>query len=216
MKRFKLSILLTLLATSMFSQSITWTSSTFQEVWKQSTVSITEVNAKYKDANVIINPDRKRQEIDGFGGCFNELGWDALAYLESTERDKIMQELFSANAANFTICRMPIGASDYAMSYYSLNDVAEDFNMRNFNIDRDRYILIPYIKEAQKFKPDLKIWGSPWCPPYWMKTNLHYASKVEAEGQKNDLSPQKIIIPESTGFKMQVGYLNAYALYFGI
>lgn len=214
MKRFKLYFLFTLIVNASFSQSNNWTSSTIQEVWKQSTVKAIEVKTNDKDANVIIYSDRKLQEIDGFGGCFNELGWDALTYLASTEREKIMQELFSANASNFTICRTPIGASDYAMSYYSLNDVADDFNMRNFNIDRDRYILVPYIKEAQKIKPDLEIWGSPWCPPYWMKSNFHYASKVEAEGQKNDLSPQKISIAQSTGFKMQEGYLKAYALYF--
>lgn len=39
-----------------------------------------------------------------------------------------------------------MGANDFAMSFYSSADVAEDFNMVNFNIDRDRSILIPYIK----------------------------------------------------------------------
>ena len=61
--------------------------------------------------------------------------------------------------------RTPVGASDYAFGYYSYNDVKEDYTMRNFSIDRDRYILIPYIKEALKVRPDLKLWASPWAPP---------------------------------------------------
>ncbi len=47
--------------------------------------------------------------------------------------------------------------------------------MRNFSIDRYRYILIPYIKEALKLRPDLKMWS--WTPPAWMKVNEHYSQK---------------------------------------
>jgi glucosylceramidase len=66
---------------------------------------------------------------------------------------------------------MPIGASDYAMSSYSLNDTSGDYAMNNFSLTRDRQKLIPYIKAAMVFRPDLKIWGSPWSPPAWMKTS---------------------------------------------
>lgn len=43
--------------------------------------------------------------------------------------------------------------------------------MENFSIERDREYLIPYIKAALKYRPDLEIWGSAWTPPTWMKTS---------------------------------------------
>lgn len=117
----------------------------------------------------------KAQRIDGFGGCFNEMGWDVLMTLPASQRDGILDELFSPAQSNFTYCRLPIGANDYSLNYYSLNDVADDYGMVNFNINRDRYILIPYIKEALRRNPHIKLFASPWCPPAWMKTNNHYA-----------------------------------------
>jgi len=109
---------------------------------------------------------------------------------------------------------MPVAANDYSLSYYSYNDVPDDFGMGNFNIDRDRYILIPYIKAAQKIRPDLKIWASPWSPPAWMKVNNHYAmSNGKIKGNSNGLSKDKDIFNNSTAFRMETAYLKAYALY---
>ena len=51
---------------------------------------------------------------------------------------KFFFNLFSPKESNYTYCRMPIGASDFAMNFYSLNDVVDDFDMINFSIDRDR------------------------------------------------------------------------------
>ncbi|GAA3331225.1 hypothetical protein GCM10020331_086940 [Ectobacillus funiculus] len=50
----------------------------------------------------------------------------------------------------FTICRLPIGASDYALEWYSHNEVDGDYEMEYFNIERDRKYLIPYIKRSLK------------------------------------------------------------------
>lgn len=43
--------------------------------------------------------------------------------------------------------------------------------MKNFSIARDHEYLLPYIKGAMRYRPDLKVWGSVWTPPTWMKTN---------------------------------------------
>jgi glucosylceramidase len=106
---------------------------------------------------------------------------------------------------------MPIGANDYARDYYSLNDSSGDFEMKYFSIDRDREILIPYIKAAMKFRPDLRIWGSPWTPPAWMKTNNHYACRPDVV---NDMTPDQAGCEGRTQFRMEPTYLKAYASYF--
>ena len=111
------------------------------------------------------------QEMHGFGACFNELGYRALNILEPDQQDEVMQELFlpGENRCNFNFCRLPIGANDYAESWYSLDEEPGDFGLKKFSIERDKKCLIPYIKQAARHAPDLKLFASPWSPPTWMK-----------------------------------------------
>jgi glucosylceramidase len=132
-----------------------------------------EINtgAVTKPAKVILDPGREYQEISGFGGAFNELGSEALKTVEPSQKEEVMEALFGTSGCNFSSGRTPMGASDFALDAYSLNDVENDFEMKHFSIERDKKCLIPYIREALKKKPGLKVWGCPWSPPYWMKTN---------------------------------------------
>lgn len=202
--------------TSVSAQKITMYSTTSAERWVEKKYSLDkEATAP---ADLYIYADSLQQEVVGFGGTFNELGWDALQHLSPAERDKVMASLFAESGTRFTLGRTPVGASDYALGYYSYNDVRDDFTMRNFSVDRDRYILMPYIKEALKVRSDLKLWASPWTPPLWMKVNEHYSQKSSGiEGTDvghNRLDPNRNMLGNVTGFKMMQGYLQAYALYF--
>lgn len=195
------------------AQQVEWVYSTPEKQWQKGSNIVVENNT-IVEADIIVTEERL-QKIEGFGGCFNEIGWDALTTLSEKDRNNIMMKLFSPSEANFTLNRMPIGASDYALSFYSFNDVADDFKMINFNIDRDRYIILPYIKAAKNINPALKIWASPWSPPAWMKTSNHYAGSFEEKGYDyNGLPYEQENTPHATGFKMLRGYLQAYALYF--
>lgn len=119
-------------------------------------------------ADLTIDGNTKYQRWDGFGGCFNEMGWDALSVV-SAEIPRAMKLLFDATeGANFAYGRLPLGASDYSMTWYTLDDSAGDYTMDKFSIARDREKLIPFIKEALKTKPDLRLWASPWVVPSWM------------------------------------------------
>jgi len=121
-------------------------------------------------ATVTVNTSGTQQNWIGFGGTFNEAGWDAMSELSVADRDRAMRLLFSASeGANFKWGRIPIGASDYAMDRYTLNENAGDTEMTMFSIERDRQRLIPYVRAAQAIKPDIRFWGSPWTPPTWMK-----------------------------------------------
>jgi glucosylceramidase len=124
---------------------------------------------------IVVDPDATAQHIDGFGGCFNEIGWRALLRLDDVDRGSILKSLFDTkDGLDFNICRVPIGASDFALSPYSLDDVAGDIDLKSFSIDRDRAFLIPYIKAAMAVRPALRVWGCPWSPPAWMKTTGTY------------------------------------------
>ncbi|HLP06875.1 MAG TPA: glycoside hydrolase family 30 protein, partial [Opitutaceae bacterium] len=118
-----------------------------------------------------IDPATAYQEIRGFGGSFNEKGWTALRTLPDGGA-KVLAALFDPKGiARFNVGRVPVGASDYAESRYSLAETPDDFALKDFSIERDRERLIPYIKAAKRLNPKLQLWGSAWSPPAWMKTN---------------------------------------------
>lgn len=107
----------------------------------------------------------------GFGGCFNEMGQDCLRALPETVRQEILRTLFDpqGDSCRFDYCRVPIGANDYALDWYSLADTPDDLAMDHFSIERDRGCLIPFIRSAQALQPALRLFASPWSPPAWMK-----------------------------------------------
>ena len=168
-----------------------------------------------KSATVVIDTARKLQRIEGFGACFNELGWRALSALDTQQRDEVISELFAPDGGcRFTVCRMPVGANDFSRGWYSYCEKAGDLAMESFSIDNDRETLIPFIKSALAQNPSLSIWASPWCPPSWMKVNGHYACRPHPV--KNDLPGDPKTNTEGRDmFITRPEYLKAYALYFG-
>jgi glucosylceramidase len=127
--------------------------------------------------DLAVYPRRTRQTIEGFGGCFNEKGWEALSVLKPEERRAVMRRIFDeSEGLGFTVCRVPIGANDYAVDRYTLNETPDDFGMERFSVDRDRVRLFPYIREALSIQPRLRLWGSAWTPPTWMKDNRDFDS----------------------------------------
>lgn len=138
--------------------------------WQETTL----LEAKSPAFNSLIITDQVDQTIKGFGGCFNEMGYDVLDRLSSDDRAKAFQALFSEEGCGFNFCRLPIGANDYALEWYSHDEVDEDLTQKHFSIDRDYQYLIPYIKEAQQVNPQLALFASPWSPPTWMKNPKAY------------------------------------------
>ncbi|MGA9658533.1 MAG: glycoside hydrolase family 30 protein [Asticcacaulis sp.] len=160
--------------------------------------------------------DKPRQKIEGFGACFNELGWDALSALKPDDREAILYDLFDpAGSCKFNRCRMPLGANDFSRDWYSYDETPGDFSMAHFNMARDEKALIPFIHAAQAYSKDLSLWGSPWSPPTWMKTNGHYAQAMSSASQPaNGLRPDQVVIERQNGFIQDDKYFKAYALYF--
>ena len=177
---------------------------------------MTAANGK---SDIEVYPEKHLQTIDGFGACFNELGWTSLNSLGEADRESVMKELFAPGiGANFNICRMPVGANDFALAWYSYDETEGDFEMKNFSITNDLQTLVPFIKNAEKFNPGLMIWASPWSPPAWMKWNKHYA--CAGTGPNTDVKFQNNLEKNKQGkegtnmFIQDDKHFKAYALYF--
>lgn len=136
------------------------------------------------------------QTIDGFGFCMTGGSAYVINHLPSSDRDAIIKELFANDSASIGISylRVSIGASDLNASVYSYDDMYNnqtDNSLASFSLDKDRLDLIPVLKKALSFNPNIKILGSPWSAPAWMKTNN-----------------------SSIGGSLKPEYYDAYARYF--
>jgi glucosylceramidase len=128
---------------------------------------LTEVTSG--NADVTVRDESPAQVWEGFGGAFNEIGWNVLSMLDPVDRDAAIQLLYGAEGARFVFGRIPIGASDYAMDRYTLDETPDDTSLASFSISRDTEKLIPFIRAAQAVKNNIRFWASPWTPPTWMK-----------------------------------------------
>ncbi|MFZ4620389.1 MAG: glycoside hydrolase family 30 protein [Bacteroidota bacterium] len=138
---------------------------TSQPISTTGSVSVIEVNS----ANTF-------QSIDGFGAALTGGSAMLIHQMSGTARAALLKELFATDANNIGISylRISIGASDLDDHVFSYDDLAAgqtDTAMANFSLNPDRTHLIPVLKEILAIAPDIKILGSPWSAPLWMKTN---------------------------------------------
>jgi glucosylceramidase len=195
---------------------VRWVVTTQTQPWKDNEGARVRPAQSGEAGDVILMPDTRHQTMAGFGGCFNELGWDALLLLSDGDRDAVLEEMFGPDGARFTLCRTPIGANDFARGWYSYDETPDDLALRTFSISRDDTALVPFIRAAQRHRPDLALWASPWSPPSWMKRNGHYAMAHNRPGWPDNGLPQGAEGQEGADWFIQdPEYLDAYARYFG-
>jgi glucosylceramidase len=197
------------------NQNLTWIATTQTSQWQSKEAATTSIASGCK-WDVEVQLEKPLQTIDGFGACFNELGWTSLSTLPDQDRETIFRELFAPGVGlNFNICRMPVGANDFSQDWYSYDETAEDFGLEYFSIGKDWETLVPFIRNALKYQPELKLWASPWSPPTWMKYNKHYAGEMsEPDMPSNGLKPEQTLREGTDQFIQEDRYFRAYADYF--
>ena len=176
------------MSSQLMSQTFTWYTTTEQESWKENKVSL---KATSVDAPVVkVDGAEEGVTFRAWGTTFNEMDWDAFNLLTRDEQDEIMFNLYSPEGdLRFTHGRVSMNANDYARSWYSCSDVTGDFELKYFNIERDKRNIIPLARAAQKYCPELQLFVSPWSPPTWMKINQDYpvlSSKFNNQDPKKD------------------------------
>jgi len=128
------------------------------------------------DPAIVVDTTQRYQEIDGFGNCLTGGSAILLNKMRLAERTVLLRELFSpdGNGIGLSYLRITIGASDLSdrvFTYCDLPPGETDPQMEQFSIEPEKADLIPVLKEILAINPSLKILGSPWTAPLWMKTN---------------------------------------------
>jgi len=116
------------------------------------------------------------QSVDGFG--YTLTGGSALLInsLDAKVKKDLLKELFSTHydGIGVSYLRISIGASDLSDTVFTYDEMPTgqtDEKLDHFSIHREKADLIPLLKQILEIAPYLKILGSPWTAPTWMKTN---------------------------------------------
>jgi glucosylceramidase len=126
--------------------------------------------------SLCVDPARRMQTLLGFGGAFTEAAALTWQQLSPAAADEFIRACFSPSEGHgYTLCRVPMGSSDFGLGNYAHAEQGGDFALASFNIDHDRRHILPLIHAAQAVvqgsagRP-LRLLASPWSPPAWMKT----------------------------------------------
>ncbi|MDB5124567.1 MAG: glucosylceramidase [Mucilaginibacter sp.] len=125
---------------------------------------------------ITVDQSKTYQQMDGFGFALTGGSAMLINKMSPIKQQQLLTELFGngENAIGTSYLRISIGASDlddHVFSYDDLPAGETDTNLKKFSLANDRGALIPVLKKILAINPKIKILGSPWSPPAWMKTN---------------------------------------------
>jgi glucosylceramidase len=125
---------------------------------------------------ITVNPNQTYQTIDGFGFALTGGSAQHIMAMNAASRAALLKNLFATDGTNIgtSYLRVSIGASDlndHVFSYDDLPNNQTDTNLVHFNLGPDLKDVVPVLKEILTINPSIKILGSPWSAPIWMKTN---------------------------------------------
>lgn len=125
------------------------------------------------EKTVKLNPGTRFQEFDGFGAAITGAAALNLKRMPQERRTALLKETFDVeNGMGYSYIRVPIGGSDFNARGAFDYTCCDKEGIENFalTIEETDYI-IPIIKEIQSINPNVKVLGSPWSCPLWMKVD---------------------------------------------
>lgn len=155
----------------------------------QPNVNFSTSTADSGTSTVLVDPTQQYQTIDGFGAAFTDSAADLLMKVEpSADLSGTLNDLFTRNGdgIGLSFMRIPMGASDIALSVYSFDDQpvgTTDLTLADFSIAHDQAYILPLIQQAKTLNPQMKLMANPWSPPGWMKdpTSMNPVSMMGGE-----------------------------------
>lgn len=145
-----------------------------------------QANAGARGPVIVVDPGQQMQTIDGFGFALTGGSAELLSKMSPQARAGVLRRTFATDGDHIGVSylRLTIGASDLNSFVFSYDDLAPgetDFELKKFDLGQDRKDVIPVLKEILAINPGIKILGSPWSAPAWMKTNNNVRGGALAE-----------------------------------
>lgn len=152
---------------------------------RQSSIPFTAADPG-RPVKITVDRTRTFQTMYGHGAAMTDSSaWVLMSLKRNNPElyDYTMKKLFSpTEGAGLSFLRLPVGASDYTATaaYYTHCDQRSP-DLSRFSIAHDRQYIIPALQEALRLNPEIRILGSPWSAPAWMKTNGKLVGISEAD-----------------------------------
>jgi len=133
-------------------------------------ISFKPTSATGATSTINIDRNARFQQIDGFGTAITGSTCYNLMQMDKKARTKFLKETFSDKTGfGHSYIRISIGASDFSLDEYTLCDKE---GLENFALQEEELeYVIPILKEILAINPSIKILGSPWTSPQWMKVD---------------------------------------------
>ncbi|MGJ5815277.1 glycoside hydrolase family 30 protein [Paludibaculum fermentans] len=143
---------------------------------KQASPVAFQTHANARGPVIVVDPGLQMQSMDGFGFALTGGSAELLSKMSPQARAGVLRRTFGTDGDHIGVSylRLTIGASDLNSFVFSYDDLAAgetDFELKKFDLGQDRKDVIPVLKEILAIAPGIKILGSPWSAPVWMKTN---------------------------------------------
>ncbi|WP_426491755.1 glycoside hydrolase family 30 protein [Hymenobacter sp. 102] len=141
--------------------------------FSKSTTPLNFAATSSQNTAIFVDTTQAYQTIDGFGYALTGGSAQLLHQMGAAERAALLKELFATDGANIgtSYLRLSIGASDLDPRVFTYDEAGPDPTLAKFTLDPDRQHLLPVLREILAISPGIKIMGSPWTAPLWMKTN---------------------------------------------
>jgi glucosylceramidase len=137
-------------------------------------LNFTAPAATNTDPVIAVDTTQTYQTMDGFGYTFTGGSAYVMSQMTPSSRAALLKELFATDSTSLGVSylRISIGASDLNSQVYTYDDsTTPDPTLANFSLAPDQAYFIPMLKEILAVNPSIKILGSPWTAPSWMKQN---------------------------------------------
>ena len=149
------------------------------------TLSFTQKGQPFENEIVIfVNPAHTFQSYMGVGAALTDAAAETFAKLSKEKQQEFLTAHFDKEKGlGYTIGRTNINSCDFSSDMYTYVEDG-DKELKTFSIAHDRKYKIPLIKAAmQAAGGKLQLFGSPWSPPAWMKTNndMLHGGKLKPE-----------------------------------
>lgn len=177
MKNLLLALLFTITLAAQAQQVEVWlTNADKSALLQKQNQNLRFGNEKTDGPTIFVDDTKKFQTMDGFGFTLTGGSATLINQLNETKKADLLKELFATNGYSIGISylRISIGASDLSDHVFTYNDLPNgetDVNIEKFSLTEEQKDLIPVLKQILRINPTIKILGSPWTPPVWMKTN---------------------------------------------
>ena len=110
---------------------------------------------------------------DAFTAAVTDATISVFSALSASQKSALLADLFTTTTDDgvaFSLLRHTIGASDLSADLYSY-DGSTDPSLSNFGLQSEGNSMLSWIAQFKAVNPAIKLLGSVWSPPGWMKLN---------------------------------------------